>query len=426
MRLTGVAHSPGSVPVAPRPLRAVTRWPPSRSWPSTTSRPTASSVSANPTRASPSFGSSRSGRRAVTPCDGSASSRRSCPTPGRSLPTTAPSGRPARATRAAAATLGAAAPPVWVNVAAHRRLPGPLRARRRAPSTTRRSGWASLGAARSSATPSTRRRPVIRAAGTSAACAPCDAVLIVASDDRAACLARTRRARRPRRRGRDGRWCIASTAPTCPVTARARSTSVSATASPCRRCGAGPRRRRRLRGAPRLRRTAAPAPVARPGQALLWPGQVLLGHPRQDPRNPGATIADRSGRTGLERQRLLPRDPQARPGRRRLLALRPSPRPEGGRRPAPLRLAARRPLAVRGAAVPLARTPTTSASPLTTTGSTTSRFGADLDGARCPLAAHIRKVNPRDLATDQGGANDTLTRLFVRRGIPFDESGRRR
>jgi deferrochelatase/peroxidase EfeB len=35
---------------------------------------------------------------------------------------------------------------------------------------------------------------------------------------------------------------------------------------------------------------------------------------------------------------------------------------------------------------------------------------ADLEGLICPHAAHIRKVNPRDLATDVGGASETLAR----------------
>jgi Dyp-type peroxidase family len=46
-------------------------------------------------------------------------------------------------------------------------------------------------------------------------------------------------------------------------------------------------------------------------------------------------------------------------------------------------------------------------------------FADDAAGVRCPLAAHIRKVNPRDIPTEQGGANDTLTRLFLRRGIVY-------
>lgn len=43
----------------------------------------------------------------------------------------------------------------------------------------------------------------------------------------------------------------------------------------------------------------------------------------------------------------------------------------------------------------------------------------DLLGLVCPHVAHIRKANPRDLPTDTGGQNDTLTRLILRRGIPF-------
>ena len=45
---------------------------------------------------------------------------------------------------------------------------------------------------------------------------------------------------------------------------------------------------------------------------------------------------------------------------------------------------------------------------------------ADFDGVFCQRAGHIRKVNPRDLSTEQlGGRGDTLTRRILRRGIPF-------
>ncbi len=40
-------------------------------------------------------------------------------------------------------------------------------------------------------------------------------------------------------------------------------------------------------------------------------------------------------------------------------------------------------------------------------------------GAVCPFSAHIRKVNPRDMGTDVGGANNTFTHHLLRRGIPF-------
>lgn len=40
-------------------------------------------------------------------------------------------------------------------------------------------------------------------------------------------------------------------------------------------------------------------------------------------------------------------------------------------------------------------------------------------GGRCPVWAHIRKVNPRDLQTDKGGPDDTRGFQMLRRGIPF-------
>ena len=49
------------------------------------------------------------------------------------------------------------------------------------------------------------------------------------------------------------------------------------------------------------------------------------------------------------------------------------------------------------------------------------RFPAALEGSRpvCPHAAHILKMNPRDLTTDVGPDFDTLTRRILRRGNPF-------
>jgi Dyp-type peroxidase family len=43
----------------------------------------------------------------------------------------------------------------------------------------------------------------------------------------------------------------------------------------------------------------------------------------------------------------------------------------------------------------------------------------DSQGVVCPVAAHIRKVNPRDEDTDQGAASATLVRRILRRGIPY-------
>lgn len=49
-------------------------------------------------------------------------------------------------------------------------------------------------------------------------------------------------------------------------------------------------------------------------------------------------------------------------------------------------------------------------------------FGAiplDADGKICPMSAHIRKVNSRDIDSDLGSANRTLTKRILRRGIPY-------
>ncbi len=40
-------------------------------------------------------------------------------------------------------------------------------------------------------------------------------------------------------------------------------------------------------------------------------------------------------------------------------------------------------------------------------------------GVVCPHFSHIRKMNPRDSATDLGKPADSLTRMILRRGIPF-------
>lgn len=46
---------------------------------------------------------------------------------------------------------------------------------------------------------------------------------------------------------------------------------------------------------------------------------------------------------------------------------------------------------------------------------------ADILGTVCPSFAHIRKLNPRDSGTDLGTPTDSLLRLMLRRGIPFGQ-----
>jgi Dyp-type peroxidase family len=52
----------------------------------------------------------------------------------------------------------------------------------------------------------------------------------------------------------------------------------------------------------------------------------------------------------------------------------------------------------------------------------TAPEAADPDGLLCPLGAHIRKVNPRDQATDLGMSERTPPRSILRRGITYATS----
>ncbi|MBW0931381.1 Dyp-type peroxidase [Priestia megaterium] len=45
----------------------------------------------------------------------------------------------------------------------------------------------------------------------------------------------------------------------------------------------------------------------------------------------------------------------------------------------------------------------------------------DFLGQVCPHAAHIRKMNPRDLGVDSGSTRDTLKLRMIRRGIPYGD-----
>lgn len=48
-------------------------------------------------------------------------------------------------------------------------------------------------------------------------------------------------------------------------------------------------------------------------------------------------------------------------------------------------------------------------------------YNDDQHGYKTPVISHIRKVNPRDLDTDQGSGVRTLKRRIIRRGLPFGE-----
>jgi Dyp-type peroxidase family len=48
-----------------------------------------------------------------------------------------------------------------------------------------------------------------------------------------------------------------------------------------------------------------------------------------------------------------------------------------------------------------------------------AQAAADMLGSVCPHFAHVRKTNPRDIATDLGKPHDTMLRMILRRGVPF-------
>ena len=182
---------------------------------------------------------------------------------------------------------------------------------------------------------------------------------------------------------------------------------------------------------------------ARPGQHLVWPGQFVFGYPTQDEEDPlrpgevrecpdwmrnGSLLVFRRLRQDVAAfRRFLDEEAKkfeptsAVPWSARQLGARVVGRWEDGT-PATLS--------------PEEEDPDVSDDPMAinhfayggigsvqvTEGETMRSVpGHDSDeqGLRCPHFAHIRKVNPRNLRTDQGGKAKTLTFQMMRRGIPY-------
>jgi Dyp-type peroxidase family len=181
--------------------------------------------------------------------------------------------------------------------------------------------------------------------------------------------------------------------------------------------------------------------IAKPGQQLVWPGQFLLGEQRQSTEDQLNAIAAGSNfpnwakrgsylvvrrlqqdvpafysfvargaaRTGIGRDKfaamLVGRWPSGAP----ILRLPGGDNPALGdddfannhfifdddTRPSSLR--------------PIPGYP----------GDTYPQAAADFLAQVCPHFAHIRKVHPRDTATEMGKPADTFTRMILRRGIPY-------
>ena len=188
---------------------------------------------------------------------------------------------------------------------------------------------------------------------------------------------------------------------------------------------------------------------ARPGQPLVWPGQFVFGYKQQsrnDPRNPDDIMMScpEWGRNGsylvfrrlrqdvaafrafmrAEAERLRSRPGFADLTVKRLASLFVGRWPSG----APLMRAANEDdekLGKDSFASNYFQYSENSPPPLPLkpeVGHTQDTFPLsmrDRRGTTCPLSAHVRKVNPRDTATEQGTRHDVLARLIMRRGIPF-------
>jgi Dyp-type peroxidase family len=184
-------------------------------------------------------------------------------------------------------------------------------------------------------------------------------------------------------------------------------------------------------GTPLVARTPMPPmpdhrAYAAPGDVLLWPGQFLFGLPRQSATDPTRPLPARSvpalARNGsLLVYRKLEQDVAGFYADTARMAAALNTDPADVR----AQLVGRRP-----DGRPLVR-------PADATPAELNHFGydtdappisdgprgatADPDGLRCPLAAHIRKVNPRDQETDKGPSAATLTFAILRRGITYGE-----
>ena len=180
---------------------------------------------------------------------------------------------------------------------------------------------------------------------------------------------------------------------------------------------------------------------AKPGQPLVWPGQFLLGEPRQAPNVPVTSIAGASNfPSWAARGSYL----VCRRLNQNVAAFWNFVSDAASRVGVPPVAFAATLVGRWPSGAPVMRTPTSDNAALAGdpfannhfffdddtrpasmrpipgyAGDTFAQAKADMLGAICPHYAHIRKANPRDSATDLGKHLDTLMRLVLRRGIPF-------
>jgi Dyp-type peroxidase family len=170
-----------------------------------------------------------------------------------------------------------------------------------------------------------------------------------------------------------------------------------------------------IRGLPAVTDGSRDTNMGLPGQDMLWPGEFILGYPSQDPRDPrkpgpiaplpapwaknGSYMVFRRLAQKVPEFRRFVRGQAARLGMNpELLAARMVGRWKSG---APLELAPQRDDPRLGADA---------------NRDNDFEFGDDPFQRKCPYAAHIRKVYPRD---DTGNEAEVQRHRIIRRGIPF-------
>jgi Dyp-type peroxidase family len=184
------------------------------------------------------------------------------------------------------------------------------------------------------------------------------------------------------------------------------------------------------------------AEFAAPGDVLVWPGEFIFGYPRQDSHDFRAPLAegtiDESLRNGsfLVYRRLAQHVEAFRDASAGFLATLQMSEPLAGvtQEWVEAQLVGRWP-----SGAPLVRHPESdpgeppgsldrfnhfafkeaTAAVTLPSGEPIDGAPSDREGERCPRFAHIRKVNPRDVGTNQGPAAHTQRLRILRRGIPF-------
>ncbi|MDM0109061.1 Dyp-type peroxidase [Variovorax sp. J22R24] len=181
--------------------------------------------------------------------------------------------------------------------------------------------------------------------------------------------------------------------------------------------------------------------MARPGQILVWPGEFLLGEPRQATES---LVAQAPGASNFPRWAALGSYLVSRRLRQDVPAFWGFVGAASGALGLPPMQFASQLVGRWPSGAPVMRTPASDNATLAGdewannhfiyndptrpiplrpipgyTGDGFAQAGADMLGLVCPHFAHIRKSNPRDIATDLGKPADTLMRFLLRRGIPF-------